>query len=142
MKPTPAEVQAKILSIDPSGIKVVTTKRLYRKELAPLVRALLKEIGIKGVSVTTPNYSMARSVAISIPKPVVTDADYIGPNGMNYRECAFYSDIPDDVPIKANLRKNRAVQYRLEAILLAAFPGCADRSDYQSDYFDYLFSIC
>ena len=138
---SPAEaVQDKILSIDPATVPVKSTERLYRKQLAPLVRALLKELGIKGASVTTPNYSMAQSVKIRIPEPT-GPGDYIGPDGKDYQNCSF-SEMPDDAPIKIRNRKNRAAQDRLEAILLAAFPGCNDRSDYQTDCFDYLFSFC
>jgi hypothetical protein len=41
---------------------------LDRKEQAKIVRQLFKSLGFTGVSVTTPTYSMASSINISLPR--------------------------------------------------------------------------
>ena|SRR5579863_5747579 len=95
-------------------------RRESRKVRAQAVRDLFKRMGFKGISVTTPMYSMAQSIDIKVKKP----------------PCAYtiHHDCPDC------LRVGQA-QRRLGQIVLAAFPDLDDRSDSRSDHFDYCFSI-
>lgn len=94
-----------------------------RKIQAKLVRALLKDLGIRGVSVTAPNYSMAQAIDVRIPSLGC------GHESSEERwECAG-----------CNMRQ--AAIARLEALILAAYPDMADRSDTQSDHFDYCLSM-
>ncbi len=106
-----------------------------RKEWAAEIRCLLKSLHIKGVSVTTPNYSMASSVDIRLPNYPNEDADShmalheqlwrAGKNGTECPDCA---------------RRWQAKE-KVKSIILAAFPDLDDRSDTQSDYFDFCFTV-
>lgn len=134
------DTQKKILSIDPTEVPVMTHDRsIARKQRAVLVRTLFKRLGIKGVSVTCPNYSMARSVDIHIGSSLGTAEDY-NFEGVNYSQKAF-SEMPDKTPIK--IKHNALIETRrhLEKIILAAFPAHFDRSDSMTDYFDNPWSI-
>ncbi len=106
-----------------------------RKEWAEEIRSLLKYLGIKGISVTAPNYSMASSINIRLPAmpteyaPEHEDLHYKlwckGKAGIECPDCA----------------RRQEAKKKLAAIILAAFPDLADRSDLQSDHFDYCFTI-
>ena len=112
-----------IIALPLPGIRDGNLRHKPRKEWAGAVRGLLKEFGVEGVSVTTPSYSMASSVYISIPS---IEHDHMPDQWA--RDCE-------------HCQLKQAAETKLEAILLAAFPDMDDRSDTQTDYFDYCFSI-
>lgn len=120
-------LHAILAKIDPAKVAVVTGERMSRKPLAKAARALFSKLGIKGVSVTAPNYSMAQSVHVSPAER----ADY------TYTNAARWDVAEGDAARAANNEARK----KIEAILLAAFPGTDDRSDTQSDYFDYCWSV-
>jgi hypothetical protein len=105
----------------------VTLRRAERKVIAAEVRKLFREMGLKGISVTAPNYSMARSIDVRTPRnepePIVKDEDGFDAHHPDYRAAR-----------NAGLR-------RIEAIILAAFPDLDDRSDSMTDHYDYRLSI-
>jgi len=129
-----------IQAVDLEKVPVMSTDRLIpRKQQAALARSLLKRLGIKGISVTAPRYSMAQAVHVELPA-VETTPEMFFLNGINYQHHSYYS-IPDDVPAKIAIREHYQASEKLGVILLRAFPKHDNRSDYQSDYFDYCWSI-
>lgn len=107
-------------------VPVVSTDRhITRKEQAAAARKLFRSLGLKGISITAPNYSMAHSVDVS---PLKRD-DYVFDS--------FGMVIEGDEARAANSAASR----KIEAILAAAFPNHDDRSDSQSDHFDFCWSI-
>lgn len=134
------DVLTQIFSVNLDNIPVMTRDRFIpRKEQAKLARELFKRLGIKGVSVTAPNYSMAQSVDVKVPTFLLEPNDFIF-EGINHENLCF-SDMPDRVPAKMKHLANWNAKNRIEEILLKAFPNHNDRSDLQSDYFDYKWSI-
>lgn len=122
------ELHEKLATIDITTIPVLSRDRsIPRKEQAALARSLFKSLGLRGISVTAPNYSMARSVDIRLPKR----NDYV----LNTDGTVL--DYATDPAAQANVNAEK----RLGAILLAAFPRHDDRSDTQSDHFDYRWSL-
>jgi membrane protease subunit (stomatin/prohibitin family) len=115
-----------LAAIDITTIEIASNDRhIPRKEQAKLARELFKKLGLKGISVTTPNYSMAQSVDVSIP------------SRNDYKMIGQYDIDPECEACKAN----HEARERIEAILLAAFPNHDNRSDSQTDYFDYCWSF-
>jgi hypothetical protein len=112
-----------------------------RKEWAGEVRELLKRLGIKNVSVTTPSYSMAQSIDISTPRFFAWDGDHeqrhkeIDEQERNSASWMGYGHFCEFCKQEWQAKK------KLESIILAAFPDLNDRSDTQSDHFDYCLSI-
>jgi hypothetical protein len=98
-----------------------------RKVWAREVRALFKALGLTGISVTTPSYSMAHSIDITLPKsdpePIVTDED----------------GYPALHPVYRAQRE--AALDKAGEIILTAFPDLDDRSDSISDYYDFCLAI-
>ena len=118
--------QSRLASIDLKTIPVLSLDRhIPRKDQAKLTRGLLKKLGLEGVSVTTPSYSGAQAVEVSLP----SRSDYLlEPFGTASRDC----------PTK---KANYQATLQMERLLVAAFPNSGDRSDSRSDYFDYRWSI-
>jgi len=112
---------------------VMGLRAFGRKVWAAEVRKMFKELGIKGVSVTAPNYSMASMIDIRLPK--VTECNY---DTLTVEQQ--YGDLPHNQLCPACLERWTAEQ-KIEAILALAFPDLNDRSDGQSDYFDRCFSF-
>jgi hypothetical protein len=116
-----------ILDAPLPGVRNPSLRREPRKVIAAEVRGLLRSIGLNGISVTAPNYSMARAIDIRTPRnnpePIVKDEDGWDAHHPAYRAA-----------------RNAAV-VRIEAIILAAFPDLDDRSDSMIDYYDYRLSI-
>lgn len=106
-----------------SGLRI---RHSPRKEIAANIRALLRRLKIKGISVTAPNYSMAQSVEIRLPE--ASEHDRRQETGHDYATCPIC------------IERHEASKY-LEKIILAAFPDLDNRSDSQSDYFNYRLSI-
>ena len=98
-----------------------------RKTWAQGVRALFKSLGFKGISVTAPNYSMASSIRISFPSSGCQNPIHNEPYS-RYLDCALCA-------------KERAAKQKAVAIILAAFPDLDNRSDSQTDHFDYCLSV-
>lgn len=106
-----------------------------RKVQAAAARALFKQLGLKGISVTAPNYSMAQAVHIHLPHTEVTpelQAAYHQACRTRAQAIAAYGQLR---------QREYAAEQKLEAILAKAFPNHLDRSDSQSDHFDFCWSI-
>ena len=119
------ESLASIDAVDTSNISPMLPPLRHepRKAIAAHVRNLLKSVGVKHVSVTTPNYSMAQSIKISL----LHDSHEHTPD----IDC---SNCPRCVR-----RWTKVV--KIGCIILAAHPELNDRSDSQTDHFDYRLSI-
>lgn len=122
-KRTPADVRAHILAAKLPEPKGEAIRSLPLKEIAAKLRGLFAELGIKGISVTAPRYSMAHSVDVDVPRiewesPAESEAEQQG-----RRDHAV------------------AVRRKVEAIILAAYPDMDDRSDSMTDYFDNRFGV-
>jgi hypothetical protein len=102
-------------------------RREERKVRAAAVRKLFRDMGLKGISVTAPNYSMAQSIDVRTPR--------------NESEPTVKDEHGLDVLHPEYLAARNAVLARVERIILAAFPDLDNRSDFISDYFDYCLSI-
>ena len=101
------------------------------KEQSKAVRGLLKSMRLTGVSVTTPTYSMASSISISLPH-----------ERHDHREIDERGGAYQPYGVTCPLCAHRiAAEKKIEKIILAAFPDLDDRSEYVSDYFDYCLSI-
>lgn len=115
-------------------------RALDRKERAAKVRSLLKSLGIKGVSVTAPNYSMAQSINISMPGDDRGLHDEV-----HFRLEAEVRAKPGPycgmVQICPFCKAEFEAKEKLEALILAAYPDLDDRSDSQYDHFDYCLSF-
>jgi hypothetical protein len=118
----------RLAQIDVTEIPVITMDRhIPRKQQALLARELFRRLGLKGISVTAPNYSMAQTVNVDPARR----RDYVlDDHGM----------IKDHVTDSA-AQANEAARTRLGAILLAAFPQHDNRSDSMTDHFDSKWSI-
>lgn len=122
----PKEFHVALAAVDITEIPVMSTDRhIPRKQQAALARNLLRQLGIKGVSVTTPSYSMAQVVEVRMPRR----------DDHNLDELGFM------VPGCPAAEANTEARVRMLAILLAAFPRHDDRSDRMTDYFDYCWSV-
>lgn len=121
-----------IFAADVSKVRVISTDRhLPRKQQAALARQLFKSLGIRDVSVTTPNYSMAQTVEVRIK----AEAPPCEPFHCSLRE------LPEDHPVRVFYEQKSEARSKLLEILGRAFPNHDDRSDSQTDYFDYCWSI-
>lgn len=126
-----------IAAVDITTIPMLSDDRhIPRKEQAKLARSLFKSLGIKGISVTTPNYSMAQTVDVRLPNDT-----FPGFDGFEQWQHASFSDMPDHLPAKMWMNKRREAVRKVKEILAKAFPNHDDRSDSQSDYFDYCWCI-
>lgn len=120
---TAKAIQHRLFSVDPAKIAVVSMERnLPRKDLAKLARGVFAKLGVKGISITAPNYSMAQSVDVRVPR-LLTDS------------------IEDSAEYVLTRKDNNETVRKVEAILLAAFPNTDNRSDSMTDYFDYRWSV-
>lgn len=135
------ELHNQIAAIDLARVPTMTTDQsIPRKARAVLVRDLFKQLRLKGISVTVPNYSMAHTVDIRLPREPHEPDDYIGSDGRNYHNGPM-SEMPADLPYKSKWCEHVDASKKIEEIIKIAFPAHLDRSDYQSDYFDNPWSI-
>lgn len=81
------------------------------------VRKFFKELGIKGCSVTAPNYSMASTIEIRSPR---------------------FQYVPENPTLNS---RNTRIRTLLETVLIAAYPNTQNRSDSMTDYYDSCWSI-
>ena len=124
---TAVQLQAALQAIVLGALPIMSTDRsIPRKEQAKLARMLFKQLGLKGISVRAPNYSQAQSVDVRLPKREDYERDQAG--------CI---DWPNDPAAIAN----NAAEKRVREILNRAFPNHDDRSDSQSDHFNYCWSV-
>ena len=96
-----------------------------RKEQAKLARKLFRSLSLSGISVTTPSYSMAQAVDVTLPDCHIS-------------ECCTPVDEKDACGI---CRDQVAIKRKIEEILGVAFPNHDNRSEMQSDYHDYCWSV-
>lgn len=123
------ELHSALAAVNITEIPVMSNDRhIGRKAQAKLARQLFAKLGLKKISVTAPNYSMAQSVDVSLP----TRRDY------GYDENEMDLDVRRADPAR---KSNFQATERIQSILLAAFPNHEDRSDVQSDHFDYCWSV-
>jgi len=109
-----SDLYQRLHQIRPADVPVMTVDRsIPRKQQAALTRKLFKDLGLKGVSVTTPNHANASSVYIRLPR--------FGPS--------------------LNSPTNANAKLRIEAILDVAFPNHNDRSERLTDYFDFCWVV-
>jgi hypothetical protein len=114
-----------ILRADLPPVRNPDLRKERRTVWAKAIRRLLADLGIKGVSITTPHYSMAHSIDIKLPPGTPHDR---GAADHEYRDCPMCQE------------RNRA-QDRITQIILAAFPDLDDRSDSMTDYYDFCLSV-
>jgi hypothetical protein len=126
-------LHAALEKIDPATVPVMTAERgCGRKETARLARELFKRLGLKGISVTAPVYSMASMVDVQIPYR----RDYIPTDTIADPSCRFWTEKED--PVR---QANKAATDKVAQILAAAFPNHDDRSEAMTDYFDRKWSF-
>jgi hypothetical protein len=129
-----------ILAVDLDRVPIVSRDRnIPRKLQAKLARQLFRGLGLKGISVTTPNYSMAQVVDVVVPRIPAEPGDYLYDGKDFQHHC--YGDMPAEVPARAKHFRHSEATRKLETILLRAFPNHDNRSDSQSDYFDACWGI-
>lgn len=133
-------VSALYNAIEAVDLSAVASTGLDRHELrkvqAAAARQVFKGLGIRGISVTAPNYSMAQSVDVRIPEPA--DSEHHGdkwPHGNS-----FELSRSEATRCPACSRRSR-IRDKVEAILAKAFPNHDNRSDSQSDHFDFCWSV-
>jgi len=112
-----AKIRAAILAAELPDMRA-NIRALDRKDIAAAIRELFRDMGLRGISVKTPRYSMASTVAITVPKFEYLD-----------------QQVNDFVKGQRRLAA-QAVSDKLTSIILAAFPDLDDRSDTISDYFN------
>lgn len=126
--PAAANLHLALAAVDVCKLPVMSRERcIRRKEQAKLARRLFKQLGLKGISVTTPNHSMAQGVDVKLPKR----DDY------TVFDAADCVDWLDDPACAANAKARRDI----EEILARSFPQHDDRSELVSDYFNYCWSV-
>lgn len=134
------ETISQINAVKVESVPVMTTDRhIPRKQQAALARKLFKSLGVRHLSVTTPNYSMASSVDVNFPAMELSSEDYMH-NGESYQNRPW-SEMPAEVIAKQKAEAKWAARGRLAEIINKAFPNHDDRSDSQSDYFDSCWTI-
>jgi hypothetical protein len=106
-------------------IPVMSANRgIPRKEQAKLARDLFKSLHVSHLSITTPNYSMAQSVHVTMPRR----NDYETGEHGEYLDCEAVTS-------------NNNARAKIREILARAFPNHGDHSDLQTDYHDYKWSL-
>jgi hypothetical protein len=115
-----------VRSIEQAEIPAVigNIRRESRTDIAKALRALFKRLGISGVSVTAPSYSMASVVDVDFTRPEHANCS-ANDWGRNCDGC----------------ERVREAERKLSRIVLAAYPDMDDRSDSMTDYFDRRFSV-
>ncbi len=126
-----------LLAVNACDVPLMSTDRhMPRKEQAAMARELFKHLGLRGISVKTPNYSMASTVDVQLPKLSRHD-ETAWPH--HHGDCCT-SGHTEASQCRTCRIQNQA-KAKVAEILNAAFPKHDDRSDSQSDYFDFCWSI-
>lgn len=114
---------------------VANIRALKPTERSTAIRKLFKQIGISGLRVTTPYYFGICRIAI----PEDDDHDEV--------HAAAEKTAHDEFPYLGMVHYCTVCKRRLDArnhlekIVLAAFPDLDDRSNLETDYYDYVFAI-
>lgn len=131
---------AQLAAVNEGSIPVMSRDRMIpRKDQAALARKLFKALGVKGLSITTPNYSMASSVYVSVPRIERAPEDHQF-DGTDYQNES-YADMPEGVVAKQKHLAHWKACEKVSEILSRAFPKHDDRSDSMTDYFDFCWSV-
>jgi hypothetical protein len=135
------ETLAQIEAAPIPGVVNPHMRHLTRKEWAEAIRSLFKSMGIKNISVTTPSYSMAQAVDIHLPD----FWEWEGEHKHRHEEIDTQernNPVWNGYGTSCNFcRREWEAKQKIKSIVLAAFPDLDDRSDTQSDYFDYCISV-
>ena len=120
-----------IEAVDLNAVPVFLLDRSARRKVrAASARALFKQLGLKHISVTAPDYSMAQAVHVRLPR--VKDVPAL------QAEWEQHSTEESRALLR---RREYAAEQKVEAILARAFPNHLDRSDIMCDHFDYCWSV-
>jgi hypothetical protein len=101
-------------------------RREGRKVWAAEVRKLFKSLGLRGISVTAPNYSMASSIHVLLPEATGHEAD--GGAGHDFPTCPA-------------CRQRAAAMKHVKRLILAAFPDLDDRNEYPGTDYDFCLTV-
>ena len=134
-------VHPTLLAIEALDLATVTpfllARHAPRKAQAEAVRALFKRHGLKQISVTVPTYSMAQGVNVRIPHAEFSPEEHA--------EWRTAYDRDEDTNTTTTLGRTRTREHeaakKVKALLSLAFPNHDDRSDLQSDYFNYCWMV-
>ncbi len=131
---------ARLRAIDLDSVPVSDFGRCERrKDRAKAFRALFKQLGLKGISVTAPNYSMAQSVDVRLPR--IAENEHVQTRWPHdHGACCGSAGHTDETRCPA-CREFAEMRKRIEAILWKGFPNLRDRSDSMTDYFNYCWSV-
>lgn len=128
-------LHAALERVDLAAVPLMSAERhIGRKNTAKLARDLFKRLGLKGISVTAPDYSMASTVDVQIPYR----RDYARPTKEQERDSSACYWLRKECPVH---QANEAAEKKIGEILAIAFPNHDDRSDSQTDYFDRKWSF-
>lgn len=106
------------------GLDLVARAKLLRWFFRGLgINRMGHNHGPDRIQVLAPRYSMAHSVNVNVPGSINH-----GHDATDRVECAI-------------CRRHGAVLRRVQWLILQAFPELNDRSDTQSDYFDFVFMV-
>lgn len=127
--PAPADSEA-VRTIEAAQVPAAPlrtdARRMTQTERSAALRALLKSLGVKGVSVTSARGSMCYWSHIrfdGVPHPPVANW------------CEHNSRVCDVC------QRNNAAERKVHRIVLAAYPDLDDRSDSQTDHFDFVYTV-
>ena len=136
MNETATPIHPTLLLIETANLDAVPVflldRSATRKVQAAAARALFKQLGLKGISVTAPNYSMASMVHVNLPRTEASKEMIAEWNASEFQSETAYG--------RLRSREHEAHR-KLGQILAKAFPNHLDRSDVMSDYFDSCWSI-
>lgn len=115
------------------SIPVMTRDRfITTKQQAQLARELFRSLGLKGIGVKVPRYSMACVVEIRLPRLEVHCPDMQPHAPPGHRQT---------LKTCPTCHQNSLMRQQVGTILLLAFPNHDDRSNSTVDYYDYCWSI-
>ena len=136
-----AEFAAAVQNVQLAAIPIYRLDRCApRTEQARQARELFRRLGVRGVSVTAPRYSQAHSVNVRLPRPGDDEHDPTRWPHDHSRCCGQQAGHEESTRCPACAQED-ATRRKVKAILYAAFPNHRDRSEVQTDYFDFCWSI-
>lgn len=127
-----------ILAINLSTIEPITLKRVRLDEFAKLLRPFLKSLGFSNrkISVTVPTYAQAQAIHVVIPDFDIPSNKLPVVAAMSAEEYQKAVDWMND-----QYQKREEARWHLRDVIMEAFPANDNRSDAQTDYFDWTFSV-